>query len=1596
MIDRTALSELSPLARAAFAVRALETQLEALRRDSCEPIAIIGIACRFPPDACDPDRFWKLLCAGFDANREVPPDRFDVDAHYDPAFDRAGKMYVRRGAFLDDVDRFDAAFFGISPREAERMDPQQRLLLEVAWEAIEDAGIPPDSLRGSDTGCFLGVGQNDYMHEALPRTRDITIYDGSGNAFCFASGRVSYVLGLQGPNLAIDTACSSSLVCVHLACQALRRRECELALAAGVHLVLSPVSSIALCNARVLSPDGLCKTFDARADGYGRGEGCGVVVLKRLTEAEAAGDRIMAVIRGSSVNHGGAASGLTVPNGQAQEALLRAALQDARVSPDEVDLIETHGTGTSLGDPIEVKAIGRVFCGTGRSHPLALGAVKSNFGHLEAAAGIIGLIKVVQCLRHEAIPANLHLHTPNPLIPWERLAVDLPRQNRAWPRGGRLRIAGVSSFGISGTNAHVVVGEAAVEPRVVAERERGSHLLMLSARTPDALAALCGRMAERVAAAEPELGDICFTAHVGRSRFAKGLAVVGSSASELAGLLGAAARGETPAGVQRGPGRSEAAPKLGFLFTGQGAQHVGMGRALYAGSPVFRAAVERCAGVLDGLLERPLVDLLYAGSGEDLERTGNTQPALFTVEWALAELWRSWGIVPSAVLGHSVGEYVAACVAGVMEVEDALRLIAARGRLMQALPADGAMVAALAGEAQVSAHVARHGPDVSIAAVNGPASVVVSGRRSAVEAIAAALAAEGVTTRRLAVSHAFHSPLMAPMLEPFGAAAARVRFRTPELPLVSNVTGTTLAGAPDAAYWVAHVSAPVRFADGLATLVRQHGSTALLELGPRPTLLGLGRAVLPDHAGPWLASLRPDRPDWVQMLESLGTLALAGSPVDWHGYDRPYLRRKTALPTYPFQRQRFWHVLGPAGDVDGAEVDLDALALKAAADGSLLQDERAALPRLVQALKAAQAAIRAERTPVRDIIANGLYEVSWREGPAVAAETLTDERSGRWVLFVDSGGFGTRLAATIAGRGGIVIEVRPGASYCREADRAFRVAPDRPEDFARLWQALGPQGPLAGVLYCWALDADLADIDAARVLTAEAPVWAIRQLLAGGEGRLWLIGRGAVDVGDDAPLSPAQAPLWGLAKVLALECRRHWGGFIDVESGLDAQVLLPELFGRTDEDQVALRGRSRLVPRLDRVKTSAAGRAPVDPAGAYLISGGLGGLGLTFAEWLVSEGARHLWLVGRRPPDETAQRAIAVLRRQGAQVTTAAADVADAEAIAGLMDAIAARGAPLKGVLHAAGVDSSCFVTDLTPSEIRRVYRAKMEGAWALHRATLTSDLDFFVLFSSISATWGSKAQAHYAGANAFLDLLARARRRAGLPATSIAWGPWEGVGMMPEEISVAMRRIGITALGPRSNVPVLSHLIGAAVCQATAVDVDWNKFLSIFETAGRRPFFDLLSTAEMPAAEPEPPAPAHPLADLAQLSPEDRLRHCIAEVRSLTGAILGLDGAAPAEIDQGFFDMGFDSLMSLELKNRLEVAIHVPLPPTLLFDHPTIRDVAAFIAAGKLNGAGEFDTDRPPVRPPAAEQPGQDIDEDLEVAVSRRLQKLEALMRQG
>jgi acyl transferase domain-containing protein/acyl carrier protein len=912
------ISKLSPN-RLTLLAAELNSNLERLKRQASEPIAIIGIGCRFPAGANDPESFWRLVTEGREAISDVPPDRWDIDAFYDPNPDAPGKMSTRRGGFLSGIDRFDPEFFGISPREAAGMDPQQRLLLEVAWEALEHAGQSADLLEGSRTGVFAGLCTSDYyLMRCESGPESIDAYAATGNAHSVAAGRISYLLGLQGPSIAVDTSCSSSLVAVHLACQSLRLGESSMALAGGVNLILSPDITVTLSKSHMMAPDGRCKAFDASADGFVRAEGCGLVVLKRLSDARADGDRILAVIRGTASNQDGKSSGLTAPNGPSQVAVIQQALANAGLQPSDVDFIEAHGTGTSLGDPIEARALAEVF-GPGRARDCALqiGSVKTNIGHAESAAGIAGLIKTVLALHHEQIPPNLHFKQLNPHIDWNGLAIHVPTTGTLWNRGKGSRVAGVSSFGFSGTNAHVVLSDLPSEqfvPDAPGQQEDPPlHLLPLSARTQPALAALV-REYEQAFGKDPglSLADVCHTAGTGRCHFEHRLAVVAPNLAEAKQRLAAVARGETHTSVQVGRS-TNSVPGVVFMFTGQGSQYVGMGRELFETQPVFRRELKRCAEILEPLLQKPLLEVLFADAGEGnrspqlIDETQYTQPALFALEYALAALWRSWGIEPVAVLGHSVGEYVAACVAGVFSLEDALHLVTVRSRLMQTLPRNGTMAAVLAGEDQVRAAIAPYADSVSIAAINSPQNTVISGKAADVLSVLERLRQEGVEAKPLTVSHAFHSPLVEPILGEFEDYARSVQHQAPVMDLVLNTTGRLPdeTSPLDAVYWRRHAREAVRFAESISTL-RHRGLRVFLEIGPAPVLTGLARQCVGESDVVWLASLRKDRDCWSQMLSSLSSLFVLGFNPDWQSFNDPRLRRRVALPTYPFQRRRHW------------------------------------------------------------------------------------------------------------------------------------------------------------------------------------------------------------------------------------------------------------------------------------------------------------------------------------------------------------------------------------------------------------------------------------------------------------------------------------------------------------------------------------------------------------------------------------------------------------------------------------------------------------------------------------------------------------------
>jgi acyl transferase domain-containing protein/SAM-dependent methyltransferase len=829
--DQTA-EQLSPIKRAIVELREMREKLAEVERRASEPIAIVGAGLRLPGGAHDEDSLWQLLAEGVDTVTEIPAARWDAAAYYDPDPDKPGKMNVRRGAFLAEVDRFDADFFSISPREAAAMDPQQRLLLEVSWEALENAAIAPATLFGGRAGIFMGMGNADYWRMIYNDEKQIDAYAALGNSFSVAAGRLSYLLGIHGPSMTVDTACSSSLVAVHLACASLRLGECDFALAGGVNLILSPAVSINFSKSRMLAPDGRCKTFDAAADGYVRGEGCGIVVLRPLSAALAAGNRVLAVIRGSAINQDGRSAGLTAPNGPAQEAVIREAAKAARVSPETIGYLEAHGTGTPLGDPIEVRAAAAVLCQNRSSaQPLMLGAIKTNVGHLEAAAGIAGLLKTVVALQHKQIPPHLHLEHKSPFVEWESLPIAIPTELTPWePIDGR-RIAGVSSFGFSGTNAHIIVEEAPPVALNPSPTTLPAHLLAISARTGEALKRSANNYADYFYThVGIPLPDICFTANAGRSHFAYRAAVVGKSHDEFADALRSMAQGQRPSNVVLGEALDLKPPVIAFLFTGDGAHYVEMGRVLYETSPTFRRALDRCDAIARCYLERPLLSVLYP-EGEThppLDEPAYAQLALFALEYGLAELWRSWGVRPSLVMGHGVGEYAAACVADVFSLEDGLKLVTERARLMQSLPAGGRM-------------------------------------------------ATGIT------------------------------YAEPTTGFVSNVSGllasASLIGSEE--YWLRHAREPLQFATGIQTLIEQ-GAEVFIEIGPDPVLLGMAQECMELSSRSLLPSLQSNSNDWTQMLANIQTLYCAGAPIDWAGVDRDWTRIRVPLPTYPFERQRYW------------------------------------------------------------------------------------------------------------------------------------------------------------------------------------------------------------------------------------------------------------------------------------------------------------------------------------------------------------------------------------------------------------------------------------------------------------------------------------------------------------------------------------------------------------------------------------------------------------------------------------------------------------------------------------------------------------------
>ena len=1469
-----------------------------------EAIAIIGIGCRFP-GAKNPEEFWQLLRGGEDAITQVK-GRWEGDGW---------------GGFLEEVDLFDPQFFGISPREAQRMDPQQRLLLEVSWEALENAGIAADKLAGSATGVFVGISSSDYSQLQLHYGSEIDAYAGTGNAHSIAANRLSYLLDFRGPSLTIDTACSSSLVALHLACQSLYNRECHQAIAGGVNLMLSPELTLTFSQAGMMSPDGRCKTFDASADGYVRGEGCGVVILKRLSDAIREQDNILAVIRGSAVNQDGRSNGLTAPNGLAQQEVIRQAIANAQVEAADISYVEAHGTGTSLGDPIEVNSLKAVLTHSGDSQqPCSIGSVKTNIGHLEAAAGIAGLIKIVLSLQHQEIPPHLHFQQLNPHIDLEDTSLLIPTKLQPWIRGEKPRLAGVSSFGFGGTNAHIILGEGKEsESNNFSTVQRPLHLLTLSGKSETALGDLVKSYEEYLTSPrELLIEDICFTANTGRSHFKHRLAIVAESREELLEGLKAYSHGQQKPGLISNYSQTGTGQKIAFLFTGQGSQYVDMGYQLYQTQPIFRQVLDNCAQILDNYLEQPLLEVLYPqlGNGEVtsslLDETIYTQPALFSLEYALAKLWQSWGIEPDIVMGHSVGEYVAACIGGVFSLEDGLKLIAERGRLMQQLSHDGEMVAVFAEEGKVKIAIEPYNDNgqIAIAAFNG-SHIVISGAKKAVNQAVATLKSQGIKTKQLKVSHAFHSPLMQPMLEDFAQVAKGITYSSPKLKIISNVTGL-LAQAEIATpqYWVNHVIQPVQFAPSME-LLQSTNYQIFLEIGAQPTLLGMGRHCLPSLSGLWLPSLRSGQDNWQTIIHSLATLYSQGIKIDWVGFDQGYQRQRLNLPTYPFQRQRYW------------------------------LEQKNSLPQYQQLITS---------TSINDCF----YQIEWHPQTLLQADYNSPSQSS-WLIFADQGGIGESLAQQLQKQGHQYLLIYRGENYTLSNHKTGKINPAKPEDFQHLLSEVSStfSASLTGIIHLWSLDAakseelTISALEQAQINGCGSTLYLVQALTQKSlTAKLWLVTRGTQPIDSQLnSLAIAQSPLWGMGRVIAGEHPEIWGGIIDLalQPGENESLsLLKEITNSGREDQIAFANQQRYVARLvNSQKIEPHTSTKISSDCTYLITGGLGALGLQLAQWMVKQGAKYLVLLGRSGAKSSSGKVLDKLQQTGAKILVAQADISQTEELIRVLAEIKTSLPQLKGIIHTAGVLDDGILQSQNWERFTKVIAPKIQGTWNLHHLTQDLSLDFFVLFSSVASILGSPGQSNYAAANTFIDALAHYRQAQGLPALSINWGPWEGSGMVA---STPLLAKGLNLIKPEEGLKTFSALLTHNQPQIGVLPVQWTQLSQQFPSLLESPYFSEI-VADLPVSATKAVTQNSSIfKQLLELNLIQKEEFLTTYLQTSLAHILQIP-VNKLSLTESLLDVGMDSLMVMEAINQLKNDLQLMLYPREFYERPRINSLAKYLA---------------------------------------------------
>nr|WP_202512107.1 type I polyketide synthase [Streptomyces sp. SID3343] len=1498
--------------RAVDDARELRTRVHELETSAREPIAVVGVGCRFPGGVTSPEALWDVVSGGVDTMGEFPRDRgWDVEALYDPDPEAPGKTYTRSGGFLTDLAEFDAPFFGISPREALAMDPQQRLMLETSWEALERAGIDPAELRGSPTGVFTGIYGVDYG----PRlgggaAAGVEGFGIAGTYPSVASGRVAYVLGLEGPAVSTDTACSSSLVAVHQAVRSLRSGECGLALAGGVSVLPSPGLFVEVARQRGLSADGRCKSFAEAADGTGWGEGAGVLVLERLSRALRHGRRIWAVIRGSAVNQDGASNGLTAPNELAQRRVIRAALADAGLALGDVDAVEAHGTGTKLGDPIEAEALLATY-GQDRDpeSPLWLGSLKSNIGHTQAAAGVGGIIKMVMAMRHGQLPKTLHVDRPTPHADWSAGAVELLTEARRWPSApGRPRRAGVSSFGVSGTNAHLILEQApeAPDPGAASDDARGAVPWVLSAQSAQALREQTLRLRDSVTAdPSPSAADVGHALTATRSLFEHRRVVIGADRDELlAGLTVVAEENRNLKGVVSGVAKPLG--KTVFVFPGQGCQWVGMGRELWESSPAFAEQIRACAEALEPWVDWSLIDTVRGGpEAADLDRIDVVQPVLFAVMVSLARVWHSLGVTPDAVIGHSQGEIAAACVAGALTLPDAARIVAVRSRLLVTAAQDGGMAGIVATEDRVREVLEPWASRVAVAAMNGPYSTTVSGEATAVEELVAACESQGIRARWIAASVPGHSPLMDRFEGRLLDALDGIAPVSSPVAFYSTVTGGQIDTARlDAAYWFRNMRQPVRFETAVKSLLEQdHG--AFIEVSPHPLLTFNIQAMLdtiPGAAGVVTGSLRRGQGGFAWLYRSVAEAFVAGVAVSWKAafsqQDGPWVE----LPTYAFQRKRYW--LNTPGETTIGSTSphpLPDTVIDSPEDGERgagADGERSSAPSFDRH--------------------DALLRVDW-----VSTPVPTETAVGRYAVVGEPGAITAAL-----GQGGAVF-----AGFDELAASGGRI----------------PPVVIVGIDGANADDDDppaAAERNLHRVLRWTQD-WLLDERLSA--SRLVVVTREAIHDDRVPHTAPAAAAIWGFVRTAQTE---NPGRFtlIDTDDHPLSWARLPAVAG-TGEAQVKIRAGIATAPRLARSPGAASAPAADSPAlgsGTVLITGGVSGLGAMLARHLVQRhGVRRLLLTSRRGPAAAEAAALrADLTEAGAHVDIEACDVTSRESVARLIAGLPAEH-PLTAVVHCAAALDDGVVEALTADRVDSVLAPKARGAWHLHELTRHLDLSAFVLFSSIASVLGTAGQANYAAANAFLNGLAEARRAQGLAAVSLCWGYWA----QRSELGADLGEADIGRLQRQGVQPMSSHeglaLFDTAIRRNEPVLVPARLNLAALRAAygdqGGSPLLrELIATAG--GAGTREATAAGLARRIGALPAADGEKALSDAVREQTAIVLGHTDAALVGPTTAFKDLGIDSLTALELRNNLSAVTGLKLSATLAFDYPNPTALARFL----------------------------------------------------